>query len=329
MAVPSLMSSETRTMRSGRWLLALLLLGACAGGGVTPIRSHFNKGVYQYAQGDFEAAISEFRLALGEEPADHRARFNLAASQEALADRLERGGRPEAAEALRQEAESLYHELLAMRPDDLRVAVNLAAREIAKGNRGAGEDRLLRAIERQPRAVLPRTALAAHRIRLSEDDPDGLRQAIELLEAALAFDPANTDANLLLGHACELLARHGPDSGTLRELARQAYRKALEANSYDLATLLALGRLELTAGNAAAAVPWLRRALYVDADHLEGHLLMSQALEERGDLEGATLHLWRARELESPEAPKLSSAEYEERLLDLYRRLTEREQQLQ
>lgn len=302
------------------------LLVACAGGGMTPIRSHFNKGAYLYSHGDFEAAISEYQLALEEEPADHRARFNLAASREALADRLERGGRAEAAEALRQQAEDLYRELLAARPDDLRAAVNLAAREIAKGDRGAGEERLRRAVEQHPRAALPRTALAAHALRQAGEDPAALQQAVELLEAALAIDPANADANMLLGNACGLLARHEPNGGTFLKRARQAYHKVLEGDSYDFATLLALARLELAAGDAAAAEPWLRRALYVDPNHLEGHLEMSRALESLGDLESATLHLWRARELEDPLAPRLAPGEYAERLLELYRRLAEREQ---
>ncbi|NJL26640.1 MAG: hypothetical protein HC897_01570, partial [Thermoanaerobaculia bacterium] len=102
-------------MRRTRWLLATLLLCACVHRGVTPIRSHFNKAVYLYSRGELEAAISEYRLALDEEPDDYRASFNLAEAQEALADRLERGSNAEAAEALRAQAEARYRALLAVR----------------------------------------------------------------------------------------------------------------------------------------------------------------------------------------------------------------------
>ena len=81
------------TERSGQILLLLassLLFLGCFKRGVTPIQTHFNKGVYQYARGDHEAAIGEFRMALEEDAGDRQARFNLAEALESRASALER-----------------------------------------------------------------------------------------------------------------------------------------------------------------------------------------------------------------------------------------------
>lgn len=303
----------------------VLAIAACGHRGVTPIRTHFNKGVYHYAQGDYDDAISEYRLALEEQPGDYRARFNLAVALEAKATRLERAGTGAEAEELRREAEEHYRALLSERPHDLRASVNLAARELERGDVAAAEARLRAAMERYPRSALPRVALAAHRLQQTAGDPAA---AVELLEQALRLDPANVDANMLLGHAYEALARAGqrdhPDPDLLGR-ARKAYRRALEHAPSDLVTLMALARLERLAGEPEQAGQWLRRALYVQPDLLEAHLLLAEILDAQDDLEGATFHLWRSRQLEDERWPRLAPEEYTRRLLDLYRRLAERE----
>lgn len=70
---------------------------------------------------------------------------------------------------------------------------------------------------------------------------------------------------------------------------------------------------------------WLRRALYIHPDLFRAHLRISEVLDELGNLEGATTHLWRARQLENPYRPGLTPEEYRRRLRDLYRRLAESE----
>ncbi len=308
--------------------LALLLLStltaACFKRGVTPIRTHFNKGVYHYSKGDFDSAASEFRMALEENAADRRARFNLAEALEARATRLERAGEPERAEALRSEAEEHYRAILAADPAHLRASVNLAAREFQRGDEAAGEARLRAAIEREPRSALPRVALAAHRLR--RGDPASLRAAVELLEAAVDRDPAHVDANALLGDAYAALAEHAGDDGAdVAARARDAYERALDHHPNDLGALIALARLERRAGRPSDAEALLRRALYVRDDLLEAHLMLSEILAAEGALEAATAHLWRARQLEDPRRPRLAPDEYRQRLLELYRRLAERE----
>ncbi len=304
--------------------LSLIVSAGCFKRGITPIRTHFNQGVYHYSNGDYQAAITEYRLAIEENAADHRAQFNLAEALESRATRLERDGHAEQAEALRSEAEEHYHALLAADPGHLRANVNLAARELQLGDAAGAEARLRSAIERHPRSALPRVALAAHRFRT--DDPSAIRDAISLLEEAIDRDRANPDANVLLGHAYAALARHDGADPELVVRSREAYEQTLGHVPGDVGALLGLARLERRAGNHFRAESMARRALYVLPDLLEAHLMLAELLEARGELEEATAHLWRARQLEG-EARRshLSPEEYRQRLLDLYRLLAEKE----
>jgi tetratricopeptide (TPR) repeat protein len=313
-------------------LIVLLVLCGCFHRGVTPIHTHFNKGVYHYARGDVSRAIGEYRMAVEEDPGDWQARFNLAEALEAAAQQRERGGAAAEAEELRQEAEEHYLRLLADDPDNLRAAVNLSAREFQHGDEDAAEARLRDAVARHPRAALPRVALAAHRLRQArhaarDEKLPLLREAVEILEEAHRREPSDVDADMLLGHAVSILARRSPEGerDELVDRARQAFLQALHHDESDLATLLALARLERRAGNLRQAEQWLRRALYVDPDLLTANLMISRVLSDLGDLEGATTHLWRSRELEDELAPRLSEDEYRQRLLELYRRLIEQE----
>ncbi len=312
-------------VRLGYCLVLLMLFTAgCLKRGVTPIRTHFNQGVYHYSHGDYENAISEYRLAIEENAGDHRANFNLAEALESRATRLERNGHADRAEALRNEAEEHYRALLAADPGHLRASVNLAARELQLGDRAAGEARLRSAIEGHPRSALPRVALAAHRFRTG--DPAATREAVALLEEALDRDRANPDANVMLGHAYAALDRRGADPD-LAARAREAYGRALDHTPSDVSALLGLARLERRAGEDNRAESLARRALYVRPDLLEAHLMLADLLEGRGELEEATAHLWRARQLEGERRqPRLSPDDYRRRLLDLYRQLAEREQ---
>ena len=328
---PECRSRQVSLFRVARVVALLVVSSACFHRGVTPIRTHFNKGVYHYSEGDFDAAISEYRLALADNSADHRARFNLAEALEAQADRLEKSDQPERAEDWRAEAEEHYTALLAADPAHLRANVNLAARELIQGDTEAADQRLRTTIAHHPRSTLPRAALAAHRLR--SEDPVAIREAAQLLEEALRRDPGSVDAGVLLGHAYATLARTEPPAGSTADSsraellgkARKAYRQALASNSNDIGALLALARLERAAERPREALPWLRRALYVNPDLAEAHLALSEILAEAGDLEKATVHLWRSRQLEESHGPQLTPAEYSRRLLDLYRRLAESE----
>lgn len=291
-----------------RCVLALLLAVGCTSQpGITPIRTPFNKGVYHHSRGDLDLAITEYRQALAEDPDDHRARFNLAAALDERGRQQLAAGDVEASARSLQAAEQQYRQVLARQPDELRANVNLAALEYERGDVGAAIARLERTIARQPDLALPRTALA---LRLLEhgDLPGAERQ----LTAALRSDPDDLGANLLHG---DLLAQRGDVDG-----ARLAYLRALRRAPDDPGTLVALGRLELRGGRQAEALSRLEQVVLQHPTHREAHLLLADLHEQRGELEDAVFHLWRARDL----GPAAAVPATEARLRSLYQLLLQR-----
>ncbi len=308
--------------------------------GVTPIQTAFNRGVYHYSNGEWDAAIAEFREALEEDPTDFRARFNLAVTLEArareAAEQIDGGGAESRAELLRA-AENQYRAVLQERPGDLRSRVNLASCLLDQGRTVEGEAILDETIQMFPDEALPRFALAA---RLSRPvlegggttgrppsaTPGALDRAISLLLEARDIDPAHIGVNTLLGRLHVALAGD-PDreKSELRahvDAAREAYAAVLARRPDDLAALVALGRLEGSSGDHVAAVSLLRRALAIDPEHVEANIAISESHAALGDHERATLHLWRARDAERPGRRRLTTGEYRRRLLDLYGKLT-------
>ena len=312
------------------------------GGGVSPVRTAFNKGVYHYSHGDFDEAIAEYRLALEENEGDVYARFNLAVALEAKASRLRDAGEAGAAEELQRQAEKEYRSLLEERPEFLRAIVNLAACEYGRGLREQSIRRLEAAIEQFEDATLPRLALAAHQFKelRGETAPDSTSREkfasiLNRVEDVLRRDPASLQGNMLYGDVHGVLGRQarladgtsvlGLDATAHFDAARQAYGKALVREPSDIATLMALGRLEQAEKNWGAAASPFERVTFIDADHFEARLRLSEALTSLGDLKRATYNLWRARALDRPRNPRLSPEEYRRRLLMLYEQLEMRE----
>ncbi len=300
------------------WLLMGLAALAGCNRGITPIRTAFNKGVYHYSKGNYDEAIAEYREAIETDAGDHRARFNLAVTLEIKADRAGSRGQRDESSRLRAEAEQEYRNLLEQKPDDLRASINLAAAEYEQGLRDEAKARLIAVADRYPNVALPKTALAAHLLREaqavepSEQRIRLLEEARHQLERGLGHDPTNVAALMLHG---DVLAALGNPID-----ARRSYHKAVKREPSDLGSLVALGRLELKQGNWAEASAWLQRALYIDPDHFEAHVLMAEAREEAGDLEGGVRHLWEARRLDDG-ANSHASPDYRERLASLYVRL--------
>lgn len=275
-------------------LLGLLAFGqqSCfGGGGITPVRTAFNRGVYHHAAGELDAAIDEYRQALVDDAADHRARFNLALAHE------ERGAAGD-----RDIARAEYEAILRDRPDDLRAGVNLAALLHDQGSPD-GVARLEAMIDAHPDAVLPRVSYATHLLRSGD-----AAAAVALLEPLSHVAPADGQLHLLLGDARR---RAGDAAG-----ARTAYEVAVRRDTGRPAALLALAELDQEAGDPAAAWDRLTRLLVLDPDHGPAHALRARLAEAAGDLEAAVFHLWRARDLDPDLVPEVRG-----RLAALYRSL--------
>ena len=326
-----LTASRNGVGRRGELLASVLLcacLAACGlggGGGVTPIRTPFNKGVYHYSASRWDAAIAEFRLAVDEDEDDYRARFNLAMALEAKARAMEgaAAGDGQRIEELKAEAEREYNALANRRPENARVAVNLAALEYESGREAEAKARLRRVIEDHPDAVPVLTALGAHYFREVEEAAshseaqEKLGEAFVLLERAVDEAPANVAANMLLGEIH--VQRREP------ELAREAFRRALERDPSDIGTLLALARLESGQGEHAEAVIWAQRVVYVDPNHVDAHLALSTAFEAMEDSWSALFHLWQARQLDHGLEVRRQPEEYRTQLIHLLEQVSEGE----
>lgn len=291
-------------------VLAVLLAACGSGPGITPIRTAFNKGVYHHSRGELDAAIAEYQEALAEDPGDQRARFNLAAAHDEAGQAHRAAGRAEDAQRESALARQGYREVLQRDPHEVRAAVNLAALEYEGGEAAAGEQRLLTAIADHPDLALPRTALALRRLQAGDAEA-----AARLLQAALADEPADVGANLLYGDVC--LRLHDVDG------ARKAYRTALRREPDDVAALVALARLEHGAGRDVEALALLQQAvLGPGREDREAHLLLAEVHGQRGELEQAVSHLWRARDLDQR---RPGPVDYRARLAAWYRRLLEQE----
>ncbi len=326
-------------------LVPVILTAGCGfgGGGVSPVRTSFNKGVYHYSRGNLDEAIAEYRLALEENEGDRHARFNLAVALEAKARRHRQEEDSETAEKLERQAENEYRALVEENPEFLRAIVNLAACEYDLGQRDAAAARLAAAIERFDGAALPHVALATQEFRTLRGEASlgtASRAAFESLlkriDAGLDRDPASIQGNMLRGDVHAELARRarssfartsalGMDAETHVSAARASYEKALLREPSDIATLLALGRLEKEERSWAVAATFFERVSFIDPDHFEARLSLSEVLTRMGDLEGATYNLWRARALDRPRNPRLSPQEYGRRLVSLYEKLANAE----
>ena len=290
------------------FLWPILLASACvlAGcGGVTPIQTHFNKGVYHHSRGALDQAIAEYREALEEDPDDFRARFNLGHALEARAAEVERRGDRERAAALRKEAREAYETILVSHPDNVRAAANLAAMDFEAGETDRAEERLQDLIRRHPDQVIAHTALGAQRLRAGR-----LEEARQILEEACDVRPGNEYAWYLLG----LVRRRLGET----EEAREAFLNTLERDPDDVAALVALGEVELEAARPAEALSWFSSALGVDPAHYGANLGAARASMALGRWEAAVAHLWRARDHASDPREAETAAEM---LPDLYRKL--------
>ena len=89
-----------------------------------------------------------------------------------------------------------------------------------------------------------------------------------------------------------------------------------------------LARLEVHEQNLAAAESCLTRVISIDPSSHSAHWQLARILEDLGDLERTTLHLWRARDLDQSAQPRVPPEEYRQRLLRLYSRLSELEMSL-
>jgi tetratricopeptide (TPR) repeat protein len=135
-------------------------------------------------------------------------------------------------------------------------------------------------------------------------------QALVAFEAALSVDGSLADIRrrvdvLKFDRVRERVAsaKRLADAGRLEE-ARQAYEEAISASPESAFLYRDLGMVELRQSALDAAIGHLRKSVLLDPSDMRAHLALVEALEKRGDVEGATGALERAYALEPSDALK-------------------------
>ena len=135
-------------------------------------------------------------------------------------------------------------------------------------------------------------------------------QALAGFEAVLSVDGSLADIRrrvdvLKFDRVRERVAfaKRAADAGRLEE-ARQAYGEAISASPESAFLYRDLGIVELRQSALDAAIGHLRKSVLLDPGDMRAHLALVEALEKRGDQEGATSALERAYALEPSDALK-------------------------
>lgn len=146
-----------------------------------------------------------------------------------------------------------------------------------------------RAIELAPDSAEVRAELAGLYAR-----QDRAVEALEAAEAALQRDPANREANRILGSIYAAFVdqkqpiRRGDDPSQYAAKATAALEKARGTGATDLSLELMLGRLYLQRGAFDKAIPPLRRVFEEQPAYSEAGWLLSTAFHGAGQIDEAT-----------------------------------------
>jgi tetratricopeptide (TPR) repeat protein len=192
----------------------------------------------------------------------------------------------------------------------------LLARHLENGKKvDEAIDALKKAIELSPGSAELRAELAGLYAR-----QDRAGDALEAAEAALKQDPANHEANKILGSVYAALSeqrqplRPGDDPAQYRARAVDALEKSRRETGVDLNLELMLGRLYLQASNYEKAMFSLRRVVDGQPAYPEAAMLLSAAEEGAGQQDDAI----RTLELTLEENPEFFRGHV--RLAELYER---------
>jgi len=140
-----------------------------------------------------------------------------------------------------------------------------------------------KAIDLEPKSAELRGELAALYAR-----QDRAREALQTAEAALQLDPANREANRVLGSVYAALTeqrrpfRPGDDPAQYPAKAIAALEKSRREGGFDINLELMLGRLYVATRDYDKAVASLRRVVEDQPGYVEGAMLLSAAQEASG-----------------------------------------------
>lgn len=161
-----------------------------------------------------------------------------------------------------------------------------------------GEGKIEEAIASHKRAIAldPKSAELHAELAGLYARQDNAVDALKEAQAALALDPANGDANRIVGTVyAEYAERNtalqpGDDVSTYGARAIAAFEKALEDGG-DISVYYMLGRLYLQTGAFAKSIPLLERVVDGQPSLVEASVLLSTAQESAGQADAAVATL--------------------------------------
>jgi Flp pilus assembly protein TadD len=243
--------------------------------------SCYLKATNLVAAKDFDGAIKQYQQAIELDP--HYA--------DAIAD----CGAVHCIKGDFAQAETLYRQAIAARPDDGLFHANLARVLEQLGKPAEAKDELELAYRYAPKDKVVLTVLATR--ELTANHPD---RATKLLSEALALYPRSSQLHERLSFA---LAKAGDVDQALAE-ARQAVLLDPKSSS----AKLNLGSAQILHGDSVAAVDTYTEAIKLAPENPDGHYLLSRALEGRGDSPGAKAELEKMISLSAKDDPRALAA---------------------
>ena len=176
--------------------------------------------------------------------------------------------------------------ILAGAPDDVDALEIKALVAIERGDDGAAEEALRRAIAVAPDRRWPYGDLARLLLKRQRS-----AEAEQVARAALAVDPNNPDAHALLG---SILAEREQWVDAARH-----FERAIVLVGRHPQLLAGLGQARMRAGRVAEAREILAEAVTADPNALEPAVYLAEAYERLGDLEEAARQLDAAEQIAS------------------------------
>ena len=221
---------------------------------------HNNLGVALYDQGDYDAAIAEYRkaLAIASSYADVHTNLGNAYSDKGMPD----------------EAVAEYNKSIKGNPKDPRVYNNLGAVLERQEKIGEAIEAYQTSIKLDPNLAAPHGNLAHALLQLGHAD-----EAVAEYRIAADLDPGDAQAHLNLGEALRTL-------GSMDE-AISEYSRALWIRPDYPEAHLDMGVALIEKEDADGAIEQYRQALRSRPDYAEAHHNLAIALYAKGDYTGA------------------------------------------
>jgi len=254
----------------------------------------YNRGLGAFAVGNLQDAKKHFQDAIAADSKAHQAHFSLGVVQERLRD-------SGAAQSYRQaytlvsdyepaivahamwlarkgqtsDAETLLNQKRAQLPKSAAVLATLAEVKSMGGDTGSAQKLAQDALKLNPdyrpaMVILARDHYRQRRMTLALYALEAILDGIDPKDQNPPRDPNNAEARLLRGLILRELGK--------RFAATEEFQKAVERRPDLVEARIQLASAFLEAGNADGAYPLLEGAVRYDAENVNGHLLLGDAL---------------------------------------------------